>query len=338
MGRKYKQLTSDERNLLQRGLNEGKGVRRLASEMKRSPSTISREIRRGLGEQKTYDAVIGREWARSHRRRGARKLVPGSPLTATVEGLILGKAWSPEQIAGRLKVEHPEEPEQRVSHETIYQYIYAHPVGQLKKELVEALRQGRGKRKPRSRGKDRRGGIRNMRSIRERPAEAQAREVPGHWEGDLIKGAANGSAIGTLVDRATRFVILAKVDDSTAASVLDGFTRRLRTLPKEIRKTLTYDQGREMARHQELEKRTHLRVYFADPHSPWQRPTNENTNGLLRQYFPKGTDLSQYSQQYLTKVAEEMNNRPRKSLGFLTPAEVMAQKLKELHSGVALQN
>lgn len=232
MGRKFKQLTSDERNLLQRGLNEGKGVRRLASELKRSPSTISREIRRGLVEQKTYDAVIAREWARSHRRRGARKLVPGSPLTATVEGLILGKAWSPEQIAGRLKVEHSEEPEQRVSHETIYQYIYAHPVGELKKQLVEALRQGRGKRKPRSRGKDRRGGIRNMRSIRERPAEAQAREVPGHWEGDLIKGAANGSAIGTLVDRATLFVILAKVDDSTAASVLDGFTRRLRTCPR----------------------------------------------------------------------------------------------------------
>ena len=177
-----------------------------------------------------------------------------------------------------------------------------------------------------------------MRSIRERPEEAQSREVPGHWEGDLIKGAFNGSAIGTLVDRSTRFVILAKVDDASAEAVLEGFSRRLRTFPKALRKTLTYDQGREMARHGELEERTHLRVYFADPHSPWQRPTNENTNGLLRQYFPKGTDLLQYSQQYLTKVADEMNNRPRKSLGFRTPAEVMAQKMRDLNGSVALQN
>ena len=235
-------------------------------------------------------------------------------------------------------MEHQEDSSQRVSHETIYQYIYAHPAGDLKKLLVGSLRQGHQKRRPRSRGKDRRGGLRNMRSIRERPQEAQAREIPGHWEGDLIKGAFNGSAIGTLVDRSTRFVILARVDDSSAEAVLEGFTRRLRTLPKALRKTLTYDQGKEMARHEELEKRVHLRVYFADPHSPWQRPTNENTNGLLRQYFPKGTDLSPYSQQHLTKVAEELNNRPRKSLGFQTPAEVMAEKIRELSSGVALQN
>ena len=170
-----------------------------------------------------------------------------------------------------------------------------------------------------------------MRSIRERPVEAQAREIPGHWEGDLIKGAFNGSAIGTLVDRSSRFVILAKVEDASAESILEGFTRRLRTLPKAFRQTLTYDQGREMARHQELERRTGIRVFFADPHSPWQRPTNENTNGLLRQYFPKGTDLSEYSlRQYfpkgtdlseyslrhLTFVANELNNCPRKSLGF----------------------
>ena len=210
--------------------------------------------------------------------------------------LILERTWSPEQIAGRLRVEHPDDSSQRVCHETIYQHIYAHPAGELKKMLIDALRKEHQKRRPRSRGKDRRGGIRNMRSIREMPEEAQSREVPGHWEGDLIKGAFNGSAIGTLVDRSTRFVILAKVDDASAEAVLEGFSRRLRTLPKALRKTLTYDQGREMARHEELEERTHLMVYFADPHSPWQRPTNENTNGLLRQYFPKGTDLSQYSQ------------------------------------------
>ena len=337
MGTRYSQLSGDERNQLQRGLNEGRSLRALARSMGRNPGTLSRECRRGW-LQRSYDAVQGGGWARSHRRRGPCKLLPGSPLTEQVHALILERTWSPEQIAGRLQVEHPDDSSQRVSHETVYQYIYAHPAGELKKLLVDALRQGHQKRRPRSRGKDRRGGIRNMRSIRERPEEAQSREVPGHWEGDLIKGAFNGSAIGTLVDRSTRFVILAKVDDSSAEAVLEGFTRRLRTLPRALRKTLTYDQGREMARHEELEKRTHLRVYFADPHSPWQRPTNENTNGLLRQYFPKGTDLSKYSQQYLTKVAEEMNNRPRKSLGFLTPSEVMAQKIKELNGSVALQN
>ena len=235
-------------------------------------------------------------------------------------------------------MDYPDNSSQLFSRKTTCQHFYVYSAGEIKKLLVDALRKMHQERRLRSRGKDRRGGIRNMRSIRERPEEAQSREVPGHWEGDLIKGAFNGSAIGTLVDRSTRFVILAKVDDSSAEAVLEGFSRRLRTLPKALRKTLTYDQGREMARHEELEKRTHLMVYFADPHSPWQRPTNENTNGLLRQYFPKGTDLSQYSQQYLTKVANEMNNRPRKSLGFRTPAEVMAQKIRDLNGSVALQN
>ena len=307
MGKQYSQLSGDERNQLQRGLNEGVSLRALARSMSRNPSTLSREYRRG-SLQSSYDAVQGGGWARSHRRRGPRKLVAGHPLTEQVHALILERTWSPEQIAGRLRVEHPDDSSQRICHETIYQHIYAHPAGELKKMLIDGLRKGHQKRRPRTRGKDRRGGIRNVRSIRERPEEAQSREVPGHWEGDLIKGAFNGSAIGTLVDRSTRFVILAKVDDSSAEAVLEGFSRRLRTLPKALRKTLTYDQGREMARHEELEKRTHLRVYFADPHSPWQRPTNENTNGLLRQYFPKGTDLSQYSQQYLTKVTNEMNN------------------------------
>ena len=308
MGRHYRQLSTSERNRLQQGLNQGMSLRAIARALGRSVSTLSRECRRG-GSRFDYDAVEGGAWARSHRRRGPRKLLVGSPLAGLVERQIIQHAWSPEQIAGRLRMEHPEDPSQRVSHETIYRYIYAHPAGELKKLLVESLRQGHQKRRPRSRGKDRRGGLRNLRSIRERPQEAQAREIPGHWEGDLIKGAYNGSAIGTLVDRSTRFVILARVDDSSAEAVLEGFTRRLRTLPKALRKTLTYDQGKEMARHEELEKRTQLRVYFADPHSPWQRPTNENTNGLLRQYFPKGSDLSQYSQQYLTKVANKMNNQ-----------------------------
>jgi len=224
MGKYYSQLSVDERNQMQRGLNAGQSLRSLARSMGRNPSTLSREYRRRL-LQSSYDAVQGRDWAQTQRRRGPCKLLPGNPLTEQVHALILERTWSPEQIAGRLRVEHPDDSSQRVSHKTIYQYIYAHPTGELKKQLVDALRKGHQKRLSRNRGKDRRGSIKNMRSIRERPEEAQSREVPGHWEGDLIKGAFNGSAIGTLVDRSTRFVILAKVDDSSAEAVLEGFSR-----------------------------------------------------------------------------------------------------------------
>jgi IS30 family transposase len=232
---------------------------------------------------------------------------------------------------------HPEAPSERVSHETIYAYIYAQPRGELRKLLIGALRQAHKTRLPRSRGQDRRGRLRDMVSIHDRPVEVQGRQVAGHWEGDLIKGARNASAVGTLVERKSRFVLLAKVERPDAESVLEGFTRRLRTLPASLRKTLTYDQGKEMARHQELAERLHLRVYFADPHSPWQRPTNENTNGLLREYLPKGMDFSGLSQRYLTQVATALNTRPRKCLGFQTPEEVMSQEINQLNSSVALQ-
>jgi IS30 family transposase len=215
MGKCYNQLSVDERNQMQRGLNAGQSLRSLARNMNRSPGTLSRECGRG-GSRHSYDAVRGRDWAQTQRRRGPCKLLPGNPLTEQVHALILERTWPPEQIAGRLRVEHPDDSSQRVCHETIYQHIYAHPAGELKKMLIDALRKGHQKRLSRNRGKDRRGGIKNMRSIRERPEEAQSREVPGHWEGDLIKGAFNGRAIGTLVDRSTRFVILAKVDDSSA--------------------------------------------------------------------------------------------------------------------------
>ena len=243
----------------------------------------------------------------------------------------IGVAW---RLAKQM---HPEQPSERVSHETIYAYIYAQPRGELRKLLIGALRQAHKKRLPRSRGQDRRGRLCDMVSIHDRPVEVQGRQVAGHWEGDLIKGAGNASAVGTLVERKSRFVLLAKVDHPDAESVLEGFTRRLRTLPASLRKTLTYDQGKEMARHQELAERLHLRVYFADPHSPWQRPTNENTNGLLREYLPKGMDLSGLSQRYLTQVATALNTRPRKCLGFLTPEEVMATEINHLTSPVALQ-
>jgi len=203
--------------------------------------------------------------------------------------------------------------------------------------LIGALRQAHKARLPRSRGRDRRGRLRDMVSIHDRPVEVIGRQVAGHWEGDLLKGAGNASAVGTLVERKSRFLLLAKVDGPDAESVLEGFTRRLRTLPGSVRQTLTYDQGKEMARHQELAKRLHLRVYFADPHSPWQRPTNENTNGLLRQYLPKGMDFSGLSQRYLTQVATALNTRPRKCLGFLTPEEVMSQEINHLNNAVAFQ-
>jgi IS30 family transposase len=249
----------------------------------------------------------------------------------------LYRGWLPEQIAGRRRTMYPEDPAQRVSHETIYLALYALPRGELRKALLAQLRQGPAARRPRSRGKDRRGGRRNMTSIHERPAEVATRKVPGHWEGDLIKGAGNRSAVGTLVERASRYVILARRDGTDAEVALEGLTRKLRRIPARVRKTLTYDQGKEMARHEELARRLRLQVYFADPHSPWQRPSNENANGLIREYLPKGMDLSQVSQEQLNAIAKSLNDRPWKVLGFLTPAEVFQNQILNLTNPVALQ-
>ena len=335
MSTQYRQLTADDRNRIQRGRNEGLSRREIARGLGRWPSAVSREIARNRAGA-TYDAVSAGQRTRSRRRGGRRKLVAGTALVQEVHAGLLG-GWSPEQIAGRLEQMHPDEPAERVSHETIYSYIYAQPRGELRKVLIAALRQAHKKRLARSRGTDRRGRLRDMVSIHERPEEALARQVPGHWEGDLVKGAGNASAVGTLVERKSRYVLLAKMDGTGAEAALEGFTRRMRTLPAGVRKTLTYDQGREMARHQDLAQRLNIRVYFADPHSPWQRPSNENTNGLIRQYLPKGMDLSGVSQRRLTQIATALNTRPRKCLGFRTPEEVMSQEINQLNSRVALQ-
>lgn len=252
-----------------------------------------------------------------------------------MEGLYRG--WSPEQIAGRLRKMHPEAPAQRVSHETIYAALYALPRGELRKALLGQLRQGHAGRRPRARGKDRRGSLVDMTSIQERPAEVEGRQVPGHWEGDLIKGAGNRSAVGTLVERKSRYVVLARMRDSGAEAALEAFTRHFRCVPACVRKTLTYDQGKEMARHKDLARRLRIRVYFADPHSPWQRPSNENANGLIREYLPKGRDLSGVSQAELNRIAKLLNNRPRKCLDFETPAEVFLRDILNSINGVALQ-
>lgn len=234
----------------------------------------------------------------------------------------LRRRHSPEQIAGILHRMHPDEPTLQVSHETIYTAIYAMPRGALRSELIACLRQSRKSRRPRARGEDRRGTIPDMTSIHDRPAEIDERLIPGHWEGDLIKGARNASAIGTLVERTSLFVTLARMGNAGAEAAVAGFSSVLNRIDAQRRLSLTYDQGREMAQHARLTELTNVRVYFADPHSPWQRGINENTNGLLRQYFPKGTDLSGVSQDELDAVAWQLNTRPRKSLGWKCPAEL----------------
>jgi IS30 family transposase len=249
----------------------------------------------------------------------------------------MAQGWSPEQIAGRLRRMHPDDSSFHVSHETIYCAIYALPRGELRKELIAQLRFAHKTRMPRARGQDRRGQLPNMTSIHLRPIEVAARLIPGHWEGDLIKGAGNRSAVGTLVERKSRYLIMARLPDSSAQSVLEAFTARFRHVPACVRKTLTYDQGKEMAKHEELARRLKIDVYFADPHSPWQRPTNENTNGLVREYLPKGLDLAPISQGYLNAITRQLNDRPRKCLQFETPAEVFAREIINMKSSVALQ-
>ncbi|MDP1941963.1 MAG: IS30 family transposase, partial [Gallionella sp.] len=237
------------------------------------------------------------------------------------------KKWSPEQIAGTLKGMHPDQPSERVSHETIYHTLYAMPRGELRRELIACLRWSRDKRRSKTRALDGRGHIAEMQSIHLRPPEVADRLIPGHWEADLIKGAMNRSSVGTLVERTTLMVALAKMPDGTAQSALDGFSEALSAIPRELRKTFTYDQGREMSKHAQLTERTGVAVYFCDPHSPWQRGLNENTNGLLRQYLPKGADLSVYTQEQLDEIAWSLNTRPRKSLGFRSPVEVYSELL-----------
>jgi IS30 family transposase len=244
---------------------------------------------------------------------------------------MLDWKWSPQQIAGVLKRVWPDDPTMHVSHESIYTAIYAHPRGELRRQLIACLRHGRSTRMPRKRGVDRRGTIPDMVSIHVRPPEIEDRVMPGHWEGDFIKGAGNKSSVGVLVERTSRLVLLAKMEDATAASALAGFSAKLNSIAEPMRHSLTYDQGKEMTRHRELTASTGVKVYFCDPHSPWQRGSCENTNGLLRQYLPKGTDLSVHTQAELDAIADSLNNRPRATHAFHSPLEVFAAMLKAAH-------
>jgi IS30 family transposase len=328
----YKQLQPEERMVISSMKLMGDSARAIARVLSRPASTVSREIQRnsypGLGY--TSDSARTLHAQRRSAAKPTAKLEVGSVSWRVVITLLDWK-WSPQQIAATLKRVFPNEPERHVSHETIYTAIYAQPRGELRRQLVACLRQGRSTRLPRTRGTDRRGQIPDMVSIHVRPPEVDDRVMPGHWEGDFIKGAGNKSSVGVLVERSSRLVMLARMEDATAASALAGFTVKLNSIAAPMRQSLTYDQGKEMSRHADLAAATGVRVYFCDPHSPWQRGTCENTNGLLRQYLPKGTDLAIYSQAELDAIADSMNSRPRATHDWLTPLEVFAQTLASSH-------
>jgi len=314
-------LTLAEREEISRGLVAGHTIRSIATSLDRAPSTVCREIKRNGGRRR-YRANQADEMAWQRARRPKICKLAHNRALSRVVARQLKKHWSPEQIAGWLKRKHLDDENARVSHETIYRSLFVQARGALKKELLQYLRSKRAMR--RSRHKTLKGEglgqITETVSIRERPASAEDRAVPGHWEGDLIFGS-KGSQIATLVERQTRYVMLAKVDGKDTETVINALIKQARQLPKELYKSLTWDRGSEMADHKRFTLATDVQVYFCDPQSPWQRGSNENTNRLLRQYFPKGTDLSVHSQVKLNAVARELNERPRKTLDYESPAE-----------------
>ena len=314
-------LTLSEREEISRGIVARRSIRSMASLLGRSPSTVSREVCRNGGYDR-YRAAVADEQAWVRARRPKRCKLANSPWLRRAVARKLKLNWSPEQIAGWLKRVHPREETYQVSHETIYRSLFVQTRGVLKKELLGHLRSKRTIRRSKQatqKGSDH-GQIKDMISIRERPASVEDRAVPGHWEGDLLLGSKN-SHIATLVERHTRYVMLAKVANKETNTVVSALIKQAKKLPGELYKSLTWDRGKELADHRRFSLATDIDVYFCDPQSPWQRGSNENTNGLLRQYFPKGTDLSVYSQADLNKVARQLNERPRKTLEFETPAE-----------------
>ena len=355
MGTHYSHVTIADRISIQALMQAKLSVPEIARRLDFNRSSIYREINRSKSEPTALGTayLAGAAQLRSQSRRCAgaatrRKLGcdTDSPLWRTVQN-GLRCHWSPEQIAGKLPGMNKAAveaglvlPEQlmTVSHETIYCAIYAMPRSTLRTELVGLLRQSHKTRLPRTRGSARKGGLPNMTHISLRPPEVAARIVPGHWEGDLIKGAMNRSSVGTLVERLSRYTMLVKLDGNTAQDVLEGFKRRLKSIPPTLRKTMTYDQGSEMALHETLSAQLNMDIYFCDPHSPWQRGSNENANGLVREFLPKGMDLSEVSHQQLTAIEHMLNHRPRKILNFHSPHEVFSTLTAQHIAGVALQS
>ena len=332
-------LSLAEREEIAVGLAEGLSQRTIAGRLGRAPSTISREINRNRAIRAAwrYRGHVAQSRAdRLARRPKPAKLAVNARLRERVQ-TDLEQRWSPQQITRRLRAEFPDDPEMQVSHETIYQSLYVQGRGALRRELTSCLRTGRAIRKPR-RGRNRVGRIVDKVMISERPAEVADRAVPGHWEGDLILGKHNRSAIGTLVERKTRYTLLLHLPDGhNAEAVQKAMLEAMATLPSHLWRSLTWDQGTEMAAHRQITIATNMQIYFCDPASPWQRGTNENTNGLLRQYFPKGTDLSVHTAEHLARVSIELNGRPRMTLGWRTPAEVLNDVLSNPYTSTVLR-
>lgn len=322
-------LSLAEREEISRGLRMGRGLRSIGRRIERAASTVSREVKRNGGRRR-YRAWRADEAAERRARRPKPFKLADHARLRTEVAMRLVQFWSPEQISHRLRLDYPDEPEMRVSHETIYRSLYVQGRGALRKELHACLRTGRAQRKPRGRARSVTSGrIREMVMISERPPEVADRAVPGHWEGDLILGRKGKSAVATLVERQTRFAMLvALVADRTAKHVATVLAEHIRTLPEQLKRSLTWDQGKEMGDHSRFSIATGIPVYFCDPYSPWQRGSNENTNGLIRQYLPRSADLEAYEQTDLDDIVAELNARPRQTLGWMTPSEKLEAVLQ----------
>jgi transposase, IS30 family len=327
--KQYRRFTSAEREEVSRGLAQGETLSAIALRLGRAPSTVSREVKQNSGASgyRAFSADRRATERASFRRNGKSRLANEYGLRRYVVEK-LKKCWSPREIVKRIQEEYPDDMTMRISHEAIYRYIYVLPRGSLKQSLIKALRQERAYRRKQKRGnvEETRGKIADMLSIEERPAEVADRTIPGHWEGDLIMGKYKRTALGTLVERTTRYTILVPLGkNKDAMSVRKAYTRELGVLPKEIAKTLTYDQGKEMSEHKQFTIDTGIQVYFAHPGSPWERGTNENTNGLIRQYFPKGTEFDKVSAKEIKRAQRQLNDRPRAVLHYKKPDEVINQ-------------
>lgn len=318
-------LSAFDREEIRSGLESGESFAAIGRRLGRATSTISREVNANGGRDGYVGVRAHRRACGLARRPKTAKLAGCMKLRAQVEKWLEDELWSPTQISAQLRIDFPDDPMMRVSPETIYQSLYVQGRGALREELASCLRTGRAVRRNRSR-LEKRGKIPDMVNISERPPEVEDRAVPGHWEGDLIIGKANKSAVGTLVERTTRYVILLHLDgDHTAETVRTAMTEKIKTLPEHLLKSITWDQGSEMSQHAKFTIDTGIDVYFCDPQSPWQRGSNENTNGLLRQWMPKGTDLSVHTEADLDAIAYKLNNRPRQTLGWMKPSQALAQ-------------
>ena len=340
MSEHYTHLSAEERAIVQLRFGDGFTIRAIARELQRAPSSISRELARN-GHEKPYNATKAAVSYRQRRRASVRpkKLREGEPLYDRIRSMLEHRQWSPEQMAERLKLEKPDDPDWHVSHETIYSTIYAYPRNELRKHLIAQLRQHKAKRG--TRRKTQGGGalpVPDDQTIHARPIEIEGRLTPGHWEGDLIAGSMNRSCVGTVVERQTGFVVLCKMDSKNAEDVRAGFERQLKKIDSFLRLSMTYDRGTELAQHPLMSKRLKMAIYFADPHAPWQRGSNENINGLIRQYLPKGMDLSDVSQTTLNDIAWLLNTRPRKRFKWQTPQELFDQVIADHINGVALES